>query len=69
MDTLFAMLCLMANIIAVVQLVRMIIEYSHPRYYKQYRTLCNRRLRKMRDVCWGDGAGYRKATEFWWTVE
>ena len=46
-----------------------IIKYSRPRYYKQYRTLCNRRLRKMRDVCWGDGAGYRKATEFWWTVE
>ena len=46
-----------------------IVEYSRPRYYKQYRTLCNRRLRKMRDVCWGDGAGYRKATEFWWTVE
>lgn len=46
-----------------------LVEYSRPRYYKQYRTLCNRRLRKMREVCWGDGAGYRKATEFWWTVE
>lgn len=41
-----------------------IIEYQRPRYYKQYRTMCNRRLRKMREVCWGDGVGYRKATEF-----
>lgn len=46
-----------------------IVEYQRPRYYKQYRTMCNRRLRKMREVCWSDGAGYRKATEFWWTVE
>ena len=46
-----------------------IVEYSRPRYYKEVRTMCNRRLRKMRDVCWSDGAGYRKATEFWWTVD
>lgn len=42
-----------------------IVEYSRPGYYKQYRTICNRRLRRMRDVSWSGRAGYRKATEFW----
>ena len=46
-----------------------IVEYSRPRYYKQYRTMCNRKLRRRREVDCGSGAWYRKATEFWWTVE
>lgn len=46
-----------------------IIEYSRPRYYKQYRTMCNRKLRRRKEVECGSGAWYRKATEFWWTVE
>ena len=46
-----------------------IVEYSRPRYYKQCRTMCNRKLRRRKEVECGNGAWYRRATEFWWTVE
>lgn len=46
-----------------------LVEYSRPKCYKEVRTMCNRKLRRRREVECGNGAWYRKATEFWWTVE
>lgn len=46
-----------------------IVEYSRPKCYKEVRTMCNRKLRRRKEVDCSSGAWYRKATEFWWTVE